>query len=159
MTGAIKIPREVLAQVYAHAAEGYPEEVCGLLIGPAGAPAVDEARRCANVQNDLHAGDPVANPRTARDAYALGSRDLFMVSKSLRSDRPVRVLYHSHPDVGAYFSETDARVAMMGGDEPAFGGVQYLVVDAQRGGARGAKLFSWDAAARTFVERATFPAP
>jgi hypothetical protein len=37
-----------------------------------------------------------------------------------RDGRPVKILYHSHLDAGAYFSETDAQAATMGGPEPAF---------------------------------------
>ena len=40
--------------------------------------------------------------------------------------RPVKVLYHSHLDVGAYFSATDAEVAKMGQGEPPWD-LAYLV--------------------------------
>ena len=58
----------VLDDVYAHAREGYPEEVCGL-----DRRASDEARRCENRQNALHAEDPETFPRDARTAYNLGA--------------------------------------------------------------------------------------
>lgn len=147
---AIEIPASVLAEVFAHAQEGWPEEVCGLLIGPRANPSlVEEARRCVNVQNDLHAEDPINFPRDARTAYNLGARDLFFVQKSLDSERPVKIIYHSHVDVGAYFSDEDKRAALAGGDEPAYP-VQFLVVDVRRDGARGAKQFAWRAG--KFVE-------
>ena len=58
-----ELPRAVLDEIYAHARAGYPEEVCGLVI------AGDEARRCDNRQNALHAEDPKSFPRDARTAY------------------------------------------------------------------------------------------
>ena len=36
------------------------------------------------------------------------------VDASAREGRPVKVLYHSHLDAGAYFSPTDAAVMSMG---------------------------------------------
>ncbi|MEK6608837.1 MAG: Mov34/MPN/PAD-1 family protein [Myxococcota bacterium] len=143
MSGSrLEVPEDLLRAVYAHAAQGWPEEVCGMLLGPKGETRVDEARRCANEQNRLHAEDPKAFPRDARSAYNLGPKDLFFVERSLRGDRPVKVVYHSHVDVGAYFSDEDERAALAGGDEPAYP-VAWLVVDARKDGARAAKLFAW----------------
>ena len=138
-----RISEAILWQVYAHAAEGYPEEVCGLLLGPRDGVAVDEARSCQNVQNQLHAEDPKAFPRNARTAYNLGAEDLFFVARSLRGSHPVKIIYHSHVDVGAYFSDEDRRAALAGGDEPAYP-VDYLVVEVRRDGVCGARLFGWD---------------
>ena len=67
-----EIPRPVLDAIYQHAREGYPEEVCGFIIGP----GCDEARRCENRQNALHAEDPEHFPRDARTAYNIGAKDL-----------------------------------------------------------------------------------
>ncbi len=153
----MRIAAEALAVAYAHAREAYPEEACGLLVGDKGGDGVDEARRCENMQNALHAEDPVANPRDARMAYSLGARDLFFLDKSQRSERPVRVVYHSHVEVGAYFSAKDKDDALLFG-EPRFP-VDYLVVDVKKaeGVVRvaGAKLFRFDGA--EFVEVAAYP--
>lgn len=127
------IPRAVLEAIYAHAREGYPEEVCGFIV------ADDEARRCENRQNALHAEDPVHFPRDAKTAYNLGAKDIFFLDRSLRTDRPVRAIYHSHVEVGAYFSPEDVRAATYEG-EPLYP-VDYLVVDVSKEGVRGAKLF------------------
>jgi proteasome lid subunit RPN8/RPN11 len=137
-----ELPRAVLDAIYAHAREGYPEEVCGFVI------AGDEARRCENRQNALHAEDPEAFPRDARTAYNLGAKDLFFLDRSLRSERPVRIIYHSHVDVGAYFSEEDVRAAALDGE--ILYPVDYLVVDVRADGVRGAKLFRFRDG--TFVE-------
>jgi proteasome lid subunit RPN8/RPN11 len=65
--------------------------------------------------------------------------------------RPVKVLYHSHLDVGAYFSDTDAAVAKAGQDEPPWD-LAYLVTSVRGGVVDDRKLFVWDPAARAFVE-------
>jgi adenylyltransferase/sulfurtransferase len=140
--GSLDIPRAVLDAIYAHAREGYPEEVCGFIV------ADDEARRCENRQNALHAEDPVTFPRDAKTAYNLGAKDIFFLDRSLRTERPVRVIYHSHVDVGAYFSPEDVRAATFEGER--LYPVDYLVVDVCQSGVRGAKLFRF--ADGAFVE-------
>jgi proteasome lid subunit RPN8/RPN11 len=131
-----ELPRAALDAIYAHAREGYPDEVCGYIL------ADDQVRRCENRQNALHAEDPKSFPRDARTAYNLGAKDLFFLDKSQRSERPVRVIYHSHIDVGAYFSDEDARAAAPDGE--LLYPVDYLVVDVRADGVRGAKLFHFD---------------
>ena len=65
----------------------------------------------------------------------------------------MKVLYHSHLDVGAYFSETDAQAATMGGDVPAYD-LAYLVTSVRAGVVDDRKLFVWDAERKSFVEAA-----
>jgi proteasome lid subunit RPN8/RPN11 len=141
---------EALAEMYAHARRDYPKECCGLVFGPRGGDAADRVRPCQNVQDQLHAQDPAQHPRDARTAYNLDTGDLFALQKSLRGETPVKIVYHSHVDVGAYFSDTDQAAARMG-DEPAYP-VEYVVIDAQADGPRGAAQFAWDEARRTYVE-------
>ena len=117
----------VLEALWAHAEAGYPEEVCGVLIGTAGGAILDEARRCENRQNALHAEDPLHYPRDARTAYMPSDADLLFISYSERTERPVRVIYHSHVDVGAYFSEEDKRQAV--NENNNIGSAVHLVFD------------------------------
>jgi proteasome lid subunit RPN8/RPN11 len=145
---AVEIPRAVLEAIYAHAREGYPEEVCGFIV------ANNEAKRCENRQNALHAEDPVAFPRDARTAYNIGAKDLFFLDRSQRTDRPVKIIYHSHVDVGAYFSAEDERAATSEGE--LLYPVDYLVVDVRADGVRGAKLFTFEGGA--FVEIGSYGA-
>jgi adenylyltransferase/sulfurtransferase len=147
---------EALAEMYAQAVREYPHECCGLVFGKRGQPLADQVRPCVNVQDQLHAEDPAQNPRDARTAYALGSRDLFLVGKSERTETPVKIIYHSHVNVGAYFSETDQRMATADG-EPTFGGVEYVVMDVREDGVREAAQFAWDAAMKTYVEVRRYP--
>jgi proteasome lid subunit RPN8/RPN11 len=117
-----ELSRAVLDEIYAHAKAGYPEEVCGLIIGN------DEVRRCENRQNALHAEDPKTFTRDARTAYNLGPKDLLFLDRSLRSPRPVTIIYHSHVHVGSYFSDEDVRAAAPDGE--LLYQVDYLVIDA-----------------------------
>lgn len=147
MSGSVpELSRAVLDEIYRHAVEGHPEEVCGLII------ANDEVRRCENRQNALHAEDPEHFPRDARTAYNFGAKDLFFLDKSLRSPRPVTIIYHSHVEVGAYFSDEDQRAAQLYGE--LLYPVDYLVVDVTKDRVRGAKLFRFDGG--RFVEVAQY---
>jgi proteasome lid subunit RPN8/RPN11 len=146
---------QVLAEIYAHARETYPEECCGFLIGPRDGAGVDEVRRCVNEQNRYHALDPERFPRTARIAYYLGGRDLRFLMQSIETPQPVKIIYHSHIDVGSYFSAEDIRAAL--GREPddtaePLYPVDHIVVDAQADHIAGAKLFQWDRSQRAFVQ-------
>lgn len=149
----------VLQDMYDHARATYPEECCGLLIGTTDSTVIDTVRRCVNEQNRYHELDPGRFPRTARDAYYLGGKDLRFLMESLHSPHPVKVIYHSHPDVGAYFSAEDTRAAL--GREPDETAepqypVDHIVIDAQSDHVAGAKLFRWSPSARTFVQAAEY---
>jgi adenylyltransferase/sulfurtransferase len=157
MSGEAPIPRidpSALALCYAEAAQAYPEEACGLLIGPADSDACDEARPCKNMQNELHLKDPETYPRDASRGYNFGIRDLRYLEDSQKSRRPAKIIYHSHCDVGAYFSEEDQRAATYEGE--LLYPVDYLVIDCAAAGVRGAKLFRFRDG--QFVEVASYPA-
>ncbi len=150
----------LLTAMYTHAQSTYPEECCGFLFGPHESPVVDTVQPCVNEQNRYHALDPERFPRTARTAYYLGGKDLRLLMQSMTSPRPVKIIYHSHIDVGAYFSAEDIRAAL--GREPDATAeplypVDYLVIDAQGDHVAGAKLFRWDAQQHAFAQIATYP--
>ncbi len=144
-----------LAEIYAHARRDYPKECCGIVFGPKGSDVADQARPCRNIQDQLHAEDPATHPRDARTAYNLAMADLRLVDRGLDAGTPAKVIYHSHIDVGAYFSATDQQAALFG-DEPAYP-VEYVVVDVQKDGTRGCKQFAWDEEQKTFVEVRAYP--
>jgi proteasome lid subunit RPN8/RPN11 len=144
------VTAQALADMYAHARREYPRECCGLVFGPRDAPVADQAVACVNIQDRLHGEDPARNPRDARTAYNLDAPDLFKLQKSLRGPQPAKVVYHSHVDVGAYFSDTDQAAAQLDG-EPSYP-VEYVVIDVQADGARGAAQFAWDDAQKRYVE-------
>ncbi|MGO8993943.1 MAG: Mov34/MPN/PAD-1 family protein [Polyangiaceae bacterium] len=157
----VVITRGVLERVLgeARAAYGRDEEACGFLVGPASEPlAVTGAVAMENRANKLHALDPETYPRTGRMYFDIDPLKFARaIEQGEAKGEPVKVLYHSHLDVGAYFSDTDAAATKMGGDEPAYD-LAYLVVSVRGGGAGGKpevdahKLFVWDAATRQFVE-------
>lgn len=149
-----RLGAEALAVIYDHARREYPKECCGLVSGPRSEPIADQARPCANIQDELHAEDPQTHTRDARTAYNLGAGDLFALQKSLRGDRPVKIVYHSHVEVGAYFSDTDQAAARFG-DEPAYP-VEYVVIDIRADGPHGCKQFAWDEGKKTYVEVAAY---
>jgi adenylyltransferase/sulfurtransferase len=142
---ALEIDEALLKACYDDARARYPEEACGLLFGPRTEPRCDGVRVCENQQNRLHALDPETYPRDARTAYNLAPRDVLFLQRSLEDKgaeaRPVKVIYHSHVEVGAYFSEEDRRAATFEGE--LVYPVDYLVIDCKRDGVHGARLFRY----------------
>jgi proteasome lid subunit RPN8/RPN11 len=154
--GGVRIPREVLAKVdeeARRAATERDEESCGFLVGPASdGLLVDAIVPMENRANKLHRLDAETYPRTGRMYFDI---DPLKFERAVRegeaSGRPVKVLYHSHLDVGAYFSETDAQAATAGGNEPTYD-LAYLVTSVRAGVVDERKLFVWERATRRFVE-------
>lgn len=143
------LPRELLEAIYRHARASFPKECCGFVLGR-GEQA--ELVECENWQDRYHAIDPETYPRTAETAYTFGGKDLHRLADSLDSDRPATIVYHSHPRVGAYFSDEDTRAALAAGWP-----VDYLVVDCQEDHVREAVLYRKHAEQDEFVEIARFP--
>ncbi|HEV8617368.1 MAG TPA: Mov34/MPN/PAD-1 family protein [Methylomirabilota bacterium] len=138
---------EETAAIRRQAEEEYPHESCGVILARGG-----ERRllRCRNAQNELHAREPERHPRDARTAYYIDPRDLLRIGDLEREGFAVAVIYHSHVDTGAYFSETDRRQALVG-SEPAYPEATYVVSSVVRGGVEALAAFRWDPAARDFV--------
>lgn len=151
----LRIRREVVDALVKEANAAYQrdEEACGYLIGPAEDELLaDEAVVLENLANRYHAMDPESFPRTGRDFFIINPMKFAKaVEEGEASGRPVKVLWHSHPDVGAYFSETDAEAATMGGESPTYD-LFYLVTSVRREGVDDHKLFAWDDASKSFVE-------
>jgi proteasome lid subunit RPN8/RPN11 len=152
----LRVTRAVLDQVSEHARQSYAtdEEACGYLTGPREIEFFcDEAVPLANLANRYHALDPENYPRTGRTYFLIDPMKFAKaVETSAKSGRPMRILYHSHLDVGAYFSETDAAAATMGGDKPSYEELRYLVTSIRQGVVDDHKLFAWDDEGKTFVE-------
>src|SRR5450631_2625691 len=106
--GGLRIPRALLLRVDDEASASFAkdEESCGLLTGPANAPtALDAIIPMVNRARALHAMDPETYPRTARKYFDLDPLKFARaVDEGEVRGQPVKVLYHSHLDVGAYFS-------------------------------------------------------
>lgn len=142
-----------LEAIYRQARAEFPKECCGFILGEG-----DRAELvpCINRQDQLHALDPEAHPRTAENGYNIGGKQLLQLVRSFESEQPARIIYHSHPRVGAYFSREDEAAALSAG-----WAVDYLVVDVQEHGVREAVLFRRDPQAGpegpAFVAVARFP--
>ena len=150
----MKIPKGVLDEIYRHARETFPNECCGWLIGPRDGDEVARARRAANAYDPLT--HPTASDRTSETAYVIDGADLLELNRSLDDAEPPLVIYHSHPNGRAYFSETDRRVATdPWGDGPAYPVRQLVIgIDAER--VVEARLFEWSDDEGGFVEVGTF---
>lgn len=108
--GALRIDKAVMDALDAHALECYPSESCGFVAGPADDPALlDEAIRETNEADKYHALDPERFPRTSKMYFKINElRAARAFEAGAKSGRPIKVIYHSHCDAGAYFSAEDA---------------------------------------------------
>jgi adenylyltransferase/sulfurtransferase len=144
------------AAIYAAVAPAYPHEGCGFVFeGPEGLYVVAALNRA----QWLHEKDPERYPRGGADWF---EPDMKPWLRATRDGHTPRAIFHSHPDVGAYFSEGDHRSAVMEGDDGApierYPGVAHIVVSVRGGVADGARLFRYDAPSGRFTERASFDA-
>ncbi|HEX9844325.1 MAG TPA: M67 family metallopeptidase [bacterium] len=147
----LTIPPALLERCFAHGAGTYPEEGCGVLSGPAGSAAVDGYHPVPNILNRMHAEDPERYPRTGSDGYFMDPAEMMRLEKALaREGRAVKVIFHSHVDVGAYFSQEDKTRALWAG-EPLLPGMVYLVCGVKARQPDGAILAWFDEAARDFA--------
>lgn len=125
----------VLQKIYGHAEAEYPNECCGLVFADA------TVHRGTNIQDSLHRNSPMVFRRIAANGYTFAVQDTMLLNQSLKDGNPAKVIYHSHPDVGAYFSQEDEHKALFLG-QPIYP-VAYLVIDVREARANGAKLFEW----------------
>jgi len=139
-----------LAEIYQHAEDTYPAECCGFARD-------SHVTRCVNVIDQLAKSMPADFTRSASTGYAFGAADLRDLAESFDEDDPVRLIYHSHPDVGSYFSEEDHRHAVAEG-APVYP-VRHLVVDATTDGVQGSRLFEFCADSGRYVECAVYGQP
>jgi proteasome lid subunit RPN8/RPN11 len=164
--GGLRIARSALAAVEQDALAGYDrdEEACGYLRGPLADPlVVDEHVRMQNLANKLHELDPERYFRTARTFFSFNEKKFDdAVRASASEHRPVKVLYHSHLDAGAYFSPTDAAVMSFGEPPAREGGphrigpgpawpLAFLVTSVTKRAIGEHRLFVWDVGSQSFV--------
>ncbi len=166
--GNLRITRAALAEIEREAVAGYlaDHEVCGLLAGPSSDPLLcDRVIPIENLAKVLHERDPVGYPQDPRTFFAFHERTLEAALRDGRNrDAPVKVLYHSHLDVGAYLSGADQALLSRGGlpstpDGPALLGrgpawpLAFLVTSVRIAGGDSSpqadehRLFVWDSGA------------
>jgi proteasome lid subunit RPN8/RPN11 len=148
-------PAEVLLtedtwnEISRHSKETFPEECCGLVLSNG---AREYVRRVENIQNKLHALDPMTYPRTAAIAYAMDPRELQSVLDDAdRAGAKLKAFYHSHPDHEAYFSAEDKAFATPFG-EPTFPSAAQIVVSIFHRTVKDIKAFAWSDDKKDFVE-------
>lgn len=109
----LRIDREIVDAIVAHARRDHPDEACGVVAGPAGSDA--PVRHI-----------PMVNAERSSTFYRFDSMEQLRVWRELdqRDEDPV-VIYHSHTATEAYPSRTDIDLAA----EP---GAHYLLVSTRR---------------------------
>lgn len=147
MTGRDLQP--LLPEIAAHARSTYPAECCGLVLENAAG-----ALRWVPIANIAGTAAAAGNSqRTQRDGYVMDPAALLAaLSEAEQGGGRLAAIVHSHPDVGAYFSREDRDMALGGGTEPLWPGVQYVVVSCRDTGVDEMRLYSWDPARSGFAE-------
>jgi len=97
----IQIENDPWRQMLEHARATYPNECCGAMLGSIenGGKVVKTALPLDNVSQG-----------SQRERYELRPEDLLHAEREARRNQMDLVgIYHSHPDCGAYFSQTDLK--------------------------------------------------
>ncbi len=149
MSGALAYPPDVVARMAA-LCEGDPgREVCGFVVRRGSAL---EVIAIPNVADRYHAADPGHFPRTSRDSYLMDPKAQLRLHRELEAwGGEIVAVWHSHVEVGAYFSEKDRADAVVDGVQ-AVPGAEYLVLGVRGGRVTEARRFRFDGAG--FVESA-----
>lgn len=94
----IQIPRDIHDNMIAHAKEGFPLEVCGILGGSG--ETVSEIYRMTNTD-------------ASNEHFMMDPKEQFIVVKDLRAKKlTMLAIYHSHPETPARPSEEDIKLAL-----------------------------------------------
>ena len=138
-----------LQEITAQAAREYPSEACGVIVGRDGERRV---MPCRNIQDEKHVQDPATYTRTARNAYYMHPMDVLAWNRLVDQGWTLLVVYHSHPDAGPYFSETDRAQAIAAGvgEWPAYAEATQVVISVVGGAVKGLAAYRWNARERGF---------
>jgi proteasome lid subunit RPN8/RPN11 len=138
----------LLPSMFAEASRCYPEEACGLLLAGKG------GLRFVPIQNIAGSslGSEVST-RSGKDGYVMEPKAMMAaINQAEDEGGGLCGIVHSHPDVGAYFSREDSDMALGGGTEPLWPGVDYLVISCRAGRCDDARLYRWEGAPGAFRE-------
>jgi len=123
----VKIHRAALDAIREHGAEGYPHEICGVMVGPREDRTVSEVKRARNIIVER-----------ARDRYEIDPRDQIRIQREAdAAGLDIVGYYHSHPDHPAQASRFDT--------ERAWAGYVYVIVAVHGGKSVDANAFVADA--------------
>jgi proteasome lid subunit RPN8/RPN11 len=140
---------EIVARLVALCEADPAREVCGFVVRRGGALHVVPV---ANVADRYHAADPAAFPRTSRDSYLMDPKEQLRVHRELEAwGGEIAAVWHSHVEVGAYFSEKDRADAVVDGVQTV-PGAEYLVLGVRGGRVTEVKRYRLEGGA--FVESA-----
>jgi proteasome lid subunit RPN8/RPN11 len=130
----------LIPELVAHVEAAYPEEGCGVVFkGPNGLRAVP----LKNVYDKYHARFPDQFPRTNKTAYRIDELELQKALDAAELNGETLVcVFHSHCDVGAYFSKEDSDMAAPDGIEMR-PGLKWLVVAVDEGKVATYKVFTF----------------
>jgi len=143
----MKLNKDVIDRMYDHALSEYPDECCGIITGNDDTQTV---HHCENIQNRLHAEDPLRFPRDARTAYFIDRTEFDrVISSSLVKGEKVLALYHSHAEHEAYFSEEDVAAQTVFG-EPEFPDALHVVISVMNQKIHDLKCFKWERGKKIF---------
>jgi len=145
----VKLQGMAWSRIAAHARETFPDECCGVVFSR---DSSDRVVPLKNIQNKLHALDPLTYPRTAVIAYAMDPLELDDVIRQAEANgERLKAFYHSHPNHDAYFSDEDKVFACPFG-EPTFPDTVQIVVSIYDDTVKTAKAFVWANEKSDFVE-------
>ena len=152
IAGDLRIDKAVMDEIEQHALECYPSESCGFVFGPAEEPALlDALQREENEADKYHKLDPVTFPRTSNTYFKINElRAARTFEQAHAQGRPLKVIYHSHCDAGAYFSEEDA--ATFANDGQLMWPCAYIVVSVMHGKVADRRLWVHDPGTNRFKE-------
>jgi [CysO sulfur-carrier protein]-S-L-cysteine hydrolase len=143
----------LLAEIARQAEAGYPEEICGVMVGRRECPATYALRQVPNRASQEPQSDPAGILRDARTAYLMDPKvELGILRELDERGWELLAVYHSHPDHDAYFSAMDRDRALTADGTPLWPGVTYLVVSVRAGQARAACAYAWGPQQRIFAE-------
>lgn len=109
----MKIPQSIINDMLAHAKEGYPHEVCGLITGKENLPT--RIFRMSNIDE-------------SSVSYMMDPAEQFRAFKEIRNEAlELLAIYHSHPTSPSYPSQTDIRLAF-------YPEAVYIIVSLQKVG-------------------------
>lgn len=128
------ISQHLIDEMVADAQEGYPYEICGLLLGRVTEQGEDAAVK--RVVVEVHRATNL-NTHRANDRYEMSPDDYRRIEADGQSRRLEIVgIYHSHPDHPSAPSETDrARAEEIWGDGQSW---SYVILEVSAG-----KVASW----------------
>jgi proteasome lid subunit RPN8/RPN11 len=97
----IQIPNAIHDDMIAHAKEGFPLEMCGILGG---------------INSTVSVNYRMTNTDASNEHFMMDPKEQFAVIKDLRAKGlSMLALYHSHPETPARPSEEDIRLALTPG--------------------------------------------